>query len=53
MIIGAFITAILLGALKRDVSEKEANLGKWKGIPIGPKYKEGAGSKGDSFVSLI
>ena len=31
---GAFITAILLGMLRKNVDPEEAKLGRWKGIPI-------------------
>lgn len=36
---GAFVTAILIGLLRKDVEPQYAKLGKWKGIPIGRKFK--------------
>jgi len=37
-LIGSFITAFILGLLKKDVAPEEAELGKWKGIPTQPVY---------------
>ncbi|MDO5328950.1 MAG: fructose-specific PTS transporter subunit EIIC [Coriobacteriia bacterium] len=36
--IGAVVNCILIGLLRRDADPKLADLGKWKGIPIGRKY---------------